>query len=285
MTWGWVAVGLGVIVLALFVYWAFVITEGAFLGARIVAWTYDLAARRYDDIKKFNALDDRWFLARPMLNVLSGVHCPLVLDIATGTGRLPEALLNSPDFDGTVIGLDLSEKMLQQAAIKLRPFKSRADTGFILIHHDAQHLPFPDETFDAVACVEALEFMPSPDRVLGEMARVLRPGGILLATNRVNWESKLMPGKAFTDDALRAMLEHVGLPRVEIRPWQVYYDLIWARKAGPRSRLGRGTRSKIDILVCPRCTHSPLVGTTDAVYCPNCRHRYPIQDGIHLLED
>jgi ubiquinone/menaquinone biosynthesis C-methylase UbiE len=285
MIWVWLAVGLGVILLGLFVYWAFVITEGAFLGARIVAWTYDLAAHRYDDIKKFNALDDRWFLARPMLNLLSGVHCPLVLDVATGTGRLPEALLNSPDFDGTVLGLDLSAKMLHQAAIKLRAVESRAETGYALIHHDAQRLPFPDEIFDAVACIEALEFMPSPERVLGEMARVLRPGGILLATNRVNWESKLMPGKAFTDDALHATLNDIGLPHVEIRPWQVYYDLVWARKAGPRSRLGRGTWDKTDILVCPHCAHSPLVDAVDAIDCPACRHRYSIQDGVHLLAD
>jgi ubiquinone/menaquinone biosynthesis C-methylase UbiE len=283
MIWVWLAAGLGVLFLALFFYWAFVITEGAYLGARTVAWTYDLAARRYDDIKKFNSLDDRWFLTRPMLSALHGVNCPLILDVATGTGRLPQALIQSPDFDGTVIGLDLSRKMLEQAEAKLRSFTGHAATAVMLMHHDALDLPFLDGTFDAVACVEALEFMPSPERVLSEMARVLRPGGVLLATNRVNWEGKLMPGKAFTDEALRALLQRVGLPQVEIRTWQVYYDLIWARKAGQASRLGHGTWDNTDVLRCPHCMHSPLDDGADDLCCPACGRRYPIQDGIHLL--
>ena len=282
MIWVWASVGLGIVLLALFVYWAFVITEGAYLGARTVAWTYDLTARRYDDIKKFSLPDDKWFLARPLLNLIKGVNCPLVLDIATGTGRLPEALLKSPDWDGSIVGLDLSLKMLQQAGAKLQT-EPRAAGSVTLIRQDALHLAFPNETFDAVACLEAIEFMPSPKRALSEMARVLRPGGVLLVTNRVNWESKLMPGKAFTDEAFRAMLVEMGLPQVEIRPWQVYYDLIWARKAGPRSQLGRGTWAKTDLLRCPHCAHTPLIDEGNSLLCSDCGHRYPIQDGIHLL--
>ena len=87
---------LGLLLLALFLYWAFVTTEGAYLGARVVAWTYDLTARRYDNIKKFNRREDVWFLAQPMLLALNGVDCPLILDVATGTGRLPDALFQHP---------------------------------------------------------------------------------------------------------------------------------------------------------------------------------------------
>ena len=283
MIWVWLAAGLGILVLALLIYWAFVITEGAYLGAKTVAWTYDLVARRYDDIKGFRLVDDKWFLARPMLNLLHGVDCPLILDVATGTGRLPIALLQSPDFCGTVVGLDLSRKMLQQAQNKLQAYGARAATAVTLIHQDALHLPFPNECFDAVACLEALEFMPASERALREMARVLRPGGVLLVTNRMNWESRLMPGKAFTDDTLRAMLGQMDFPQIEIRPWQVYYDLIWARKAGPRSRLGHGTWTTTDVLRCPRCTHSPLDDRGEDLHCPACDRRYPIKDGIHLL--
>jgi hypothetical protein len=71
------------------------------------------------------------------------------------------------------------------------------------------------------------------------MSRTLRPGGVFLVTNRINWERSFMPGKAFADAQLRAMLEEAGLMRIEFRPWQVYYDLIWARKKGTRSPLGR----------------------------------------------
>jgi ubiquinone/menaquinone biosynthesis C-methylase UbiE len=275
--------GLGVLLLATFLYWAFVTTEGAYLGARVVAWTYDLTARRYDSIKRFNRRDDVWFLAQPMLLALNGVDCPLILDVATGTGRLPDALLHHPHFDGTMIGLDLAYKMLQQAQAKLHLYQDR----YPLIHHSAQQLPFLDESFDAVACLEALEFMPAPQRVLGEMARVLRPGGILLITNRVNWEARLMPGKAFTEDELRQALQREGLAQVEFRPWQVYYDLIWARKAGIPSRLGHGTWAPQDVLSCPHCGRAPLqrdpAKDMAAMECPACQSRYPVQNNIYRL--
>jgi len=276
-----VLVGIGMLLLAALLYWLFVVTEGAYLGARylgarVVAWTYDLTARRYDQIKQFNPLDDAWLLAMPMLRALNGVESPLILDVATGTGRFALALLKRPHFTGTLIGLDLSHKMLERAAQTLTSYRGRVT----LIRRDAQDLPFPDATFDAVSCLEALEFMPSPTRVIDEMVRVLRPGGVLLLTNRRNWERRLMPGKAFADDDLRAYLQEAGLSQVEFRPWQVYYDLVWARKAGPPSRLGRGTASIEEVLRCPACAHAPLQRGDDALACPACGVRIEVQDGI-----
>jgi ubiquinone/menaquinone biosynthesis C-methylase UbiE len=275
--WTWiVGAALAVALLAVFFYWAFFVTEGAYLGARVVAWTYDVTARHYDRIKNFNPIDDAWLLAMPMLRGLDGVDCPLLLDVATGTGRMPYAMLKRPQFRGTVVGLDLSVEMLRQANAKLSAYAGR----YALVWHDAQQLPFPDDTFDAVSCLEALEFMPSPRTVLSEMARVLRPGGVLVVTNRVNWERKLMPGKAFPDDRLRQMLQEIGLQEVEIRPWQVYYDLIWARKAGTQSRLGRGTQGIEDLLRCDRCQHAPLEQRGDALYCPSCGQSYVFREHI-----
>lgn len=242
--WGWILFAAGLLLLGAFLYWAFVITEGAYLGTRVVTWTYDLAAHRYDRIKQFKLSDDVWVLAWPMLNKLKGVYRPLVLDVATGTGRMPYALLTRPSFQGHVIGLDSSRKMLRQADAKLSRYAGR----YALVWHDAQQLPFPDETFDAVCCLEALEFMPSPQRVLSEMFRVLCPGGIFLVSNRINWERRLMPGKAFSDARFRAMLESAGLVRIEFRPWQVYYDLIWARKKGERSLVGRSVEEIQELL-------------------------------------
>jgi SAM-dependent methyltransferase len=148
---------------------------------------------------------------------------------------------------------------------------------------DAQDLPFPDETFDAITCLEALEFTPAPQRVLDEMARVLRPGGVFLVTNRVNWERKLMPGKAFDDDTMRAMLARASLTHVTIRPWQVYYDLVWAHKPGHASRLGRATLPLREIVRCARCAHTPLEEKSDAFYCPNCAQEVALDgDILHI---
>jgi ubiquinone/menaquinone biosynthesis C-methylase UbiE len=277
--WAWLLSSATFVLFCAFLYWAFVITEGAYFGARVVAWTYDLAAKKYDSIKQFRPVDDAWLLASPMMNRLREINGPLVLDVATGTGRMPLALLNHSRFRGHVIGLDLSWKMLLQAQDKMNNHAGR----YALLWHDAHHLPFPDGTFDAASFLEALEFMSSPQRALDEIARVLRPGGIVLVTNRVNWERRLMPGKAFDDDTVRAMLNRAGLTQVEIRPWQVYYDLVWARKPGEPSRLGRATQSTGQILRCPRCSHTPLEQNTSSFRCASCGQTYPLQDNILRL--
>jgi len=265
-----------VFLLGAFVYWAFFVTEGAYLGARVVAWTYDLTAAKYDRIKQFHPQDDEWLLSMPLLRALNPVRAPLILDVATGTGRMPRAILSQPAFRGYVVGLDLSRKMLQQAQAKLSAYAGR----YALIWGDAQQLAFEDETFDAVCCLEALEFMPKPRDVLKEMGRVLRPGGIFLTTNRVNWESRLMPGKAFRDPEMLTMLEDIGLGHAQIRPWQVYYDLVWARKEGMRSLLGRGTAELASILRCPTCQHAPLRQEGDHLRCPLCGSVLASEQGI-----
>ncbi|MBC7250478.1 MAG: class I SAM-dependent methyltransferase [Anaerolineae bacterium] len=223
----WLVIAL---LLALFLYWLLVITEGAYLGPRVVAWLYDLSARRYDAVKQFDLNDENYFLALPLLRALNHVPVPRVLDVATGTARLPVALLRKPDFQGRVVGLDLSRQMLALAQRKARRYGLRLH----LIQQDAALLPFADNTFDAVTCVEALEFLANPRHALQEMTRVLRPGGVLLVTNRVNWEARLMPGKAFSNLQMRALLESLGLRQIIIQRWQVCYDLVWARKPEER---------------------------------------------------
>jgi SAM-dependent methyltransferase len=114
----WVALILGLLSLALLgllLYWQLVIAEGTYLGSRIVILLYDLSARVYERIKRYDAGDEQWFLGLPLARALAPIPASLVLDVATGTGRLPRALLRQPAFDGRVIGLDLSRRMLREA--------------------------------------------------------------------------------------------------------------------------------------------------------------------------
>jgi SAM-dependent methyltransferase len=91
-------------------------------------------------------------------------------------------------------------------------------------------LPFDEATFDLVASLEVLEFTPDPEATLQELIRVLLPGGWLIITNRVGWEAKWILGRTQPRDQFGAFLESAGLESVTVYPWQVDYDLAWARK-------------------------------------------------------
>lgn len=267
----WVALALGLVLLGLLLYWQLVIAEGTYLGPRLVMLLYDWSARAYERIKQFDAGAEQWFLGLPLARALELIPAPLVLDVATGTGRLPRVLLRQPAFDGRVIGLDLSRRMLREAVHKTAQFADR----LTFVWQDARNLPFDDDTFDGVTCLEALEFTPDPRAVLAELVRVLRPGGVLLVTNRVGPDAKFLPGRAFPRDEFERLLRELPLEDVRVQPWQVDYDLAWAVKAGePR---GGGIRPLSEILRCPACGDR-LNRETQAFRCADCGRVYPIAE-------
>jgi len=243
-------------------YWLFISTEGVYLGRRVVIWLYDLYAHRYDAIKNYQHEYERLLLARPIMATIAPLKSPLVLDVATGTGRLPLALLAHEDFQGHMVGIDLSRRMLSIAAGKLQPFGERVS----LIWCPAETLPFEDGAFDVVTCLEALEFMTAPERVLGEAVRVLRPGGLLLVTNRIH--TRLMPGKIWTSDEARALLRSLGVERVEIDVWQADYDQVWGLKDGESA--AAGARPLAEILRCPICREHRMALHDGVWVCAGC---------------
>jgi SAM-dependent methyltransferase len=93
-----------------------------------------------------------------------------VLDVACGTGVLTRAVAARAGAQG-VTGLDLSPRMLAVAATLSPNLKWQQG--------DAEALPFPDESFDAVVSQFGLMFVPNPASALREMMRVLVPGGRL----------------------------------------------------------------------------------------------------------
>jgi ubiquinone/menaquinone biosynthesis C-methylase UbiE/uncharacterized protein YbaR (Trm112 family) len=277
MIWLWVLVFLGVGALALLAYWQLIIAEGAYLGPWVVTKTYDWFAHRYDGVKRFNPEYERWFIAGPLMQALWRVKRPLLLDVATGTGRLPMALLQE-GFVGQIIGLDLSRGMLRQTRTKLEPYQEQVD----LIWQDASMLPFHDGVFDAVTCLESLEFLPQPLEALAEMVRVLAPGGTLLLTNRVGRESRLLPGRALPRPLFKQVLTTYPLRDVQIRPWQADYDLAMARKKGHLDSTGQGGVELASLLRCPSCG-GLLRCDTGRLACPACGRFYPIREGIVWL--
>ncbi len=208
-------------------HWLLIRTEGVFLGRRIVVWLYDLAAKGYDGVKQFDPDSESAFVTWPLRRRLKAWPVPLVLDVATGTGRLPYFLLQEPEFNGRVVGLDASAGMLAQARPKLAPFGERA----ALVQQSAVDLPFDDATFHAVTCLEALEFLPDAPAALREMARVLRPGGVLLVSRRQGTDASFFLGRAPGREAFEALLAESGFTDIRSSPWQVDYELVWGMRA------------------------------------------------------
>jgi demethylmenaquinone methyltransferase/2-methoxy-6-polyprenyl-1,4-benzoquinol methylase len=97
-----------------------------------------------------------------------------VLDVATGTGLVARELAAS---NVRVVGVDQSPAMLRrgQAAVRRDGLVERI--RFVLAQ--AQTLPFPDETFDALTFTYLLRYVDDPAATLRELARVLRPGSVM----------------------------------------------------------------------------------------------------------
>jgi ubiquinone/menaquinone biosynthesis C-methylase UbiE len=99
------------------------------------------------------------------------------LEVAVGTGL---NLAHYPD-DVTLTGVEWSPAMLDIARHRAEHLASAVD----LVHGDAQRLGFPDASFDTVVCTFSLCAIPDDRQAVREMARVLRPGGLLLLADHV----------------------------------------------------------------------------------------------------
>lgn len=126
-----------------------------------MAYDFDTIARDYDRMNHLMTLglDRRW--RKYAVRGLQGD----VLDVACGTGDM---VLELQKRGCTVTGIDLSEEMLSIA-------KTKAPATYMI--SDAEQLPFPDETFDAVTCAFGVRNFVHLEQGITEMLRVLKPGG------------------------------------------------------------------------------------------------------------
>lgn len=219
--------GGGVVGFAL-LYWQVILAEGAYLGPRAVRLIYRLGAPHYDAVRAAGQVGADNLLCRLLCDALDGVERPVVLDVATGTGRVP-LLLGETGRLQQAHGLDLTPQMLSEARRKHEERLPSAPLSWCV--GEAGTLPWPTAVFDLVTCLEALEYVPRPRQALAEMARVLRPGATLLISTVPDAWARLLPGRALTQVAMRHELQRHGLSDITFMPWQPgHYELIWARK-------------------------------------------------------
>jgi ubiquinone/menaquinone biosynthesis C-methylase UbiE len=134
---------------------------------------WDKSAPSYD--KQIAFFDKTWFAGgREWLGARAQGR---VLEVAVGTGR------NLPHYpaDAVLTGVELSPAMLAVA----RRYAVDLGREVDLREGDAERLPFGDASFDTVVCALALCTIPDPARAIGEMRRVLVPGGRLLLLDHI----------------------------------------------------------------------------------------------------
>ncbi len=138
---------------------------------REVVVAYNKAAPLYDLMNQvyFFGMDKRFrsMLAERLILKPGNV----VLDLCCGTGLDFPFLLQRIKIQGTLMGVDLSSEMLQQAKKKI------GSEGVNFVRSDAAHLAFRDKTFDAILVSFCLEITPSYEKAIEEAARVLKPAG------------------------------------------------------------------------------------------------------------
>ena len=125
------------------------------------------------------------------LGIAPGLH---VLDVATGTGNLAIPLARS----GCVVtGVDIAPNLIEQA----RERAAAENLVATFDEGDAEALPYPDASFDAVVTMFGAMFAPRPEIVAAELARVLKPGGFLAMAN---WNPEGFTGKMFKVGSMHA---------------------------------------------------------------------------------
>ncbi|HEY4380092.1 MAG TPA: class I SAM-dependent methyltransferase [Acidobacteriaceae bacterium] len=150
------------------------------------------------------------------LNLPAGAR---VLDVACGTGNtaIPLARLGC-----AVTGVDIATNLLAQA----RERAAVENLTAVFDEGDAEQLPYPDASFDAVVTMFGAMFAPRPELVAAEFARVLKPGGLL---SMANWNPA-----SFTGIMFKASAKHAPPPPGLPPP------ILWGEDTTVRQRLASG---------------------------------------------
>ncbi len=129
-----------------------------------------------------------------------------VLDVACGMGPVTLAAALRVAERGTVLGIDISDRMLEAA-------RRRAEDGLVtnvrFERMDAERLDLADESFDLALCSMGVMYATDPVRALREMRRVLRPGGRLAVSA---WGEPSRCGLDAAFPAIRDELDSDRLP-------------------------------------------------------------------------
>ncbi|KAL3845798.1 hypothetical protein ACJIZ3_003201 [Penstemon smallii] len=107
-----------------------------------------------------------------------------IVDASCGSGMFSRLFAKSGLFS-LVVALDFSETMLQQCYEFIKQEDDFPEENLVLVRADISRLPFASSSVDAVHAGAALHCWPSPSAAVAEISRVLKPGGVFVATTYI----------------------------------------------------------------------------------------------------
>ena len=135
---------------------------------------FDGQAAEYDQRDTYYYSQNGKISCRDIAEQISGVPYEALLDVGCGTGFLIDLL--AKQRPARYCGVDLSDEMIRVA-------KGKGIRGAEFIVGSADRLPYPDESFDIVACSQSFHHYPYPEKAMREAKRVLRPGGLYMLSD------------------------------------------------------------------------------------------------------
>ena len=218
---GWIV--LTVLGIAGFAVLFIILTDGRYFGKWLMHWVYD---RFGPAMFGAHSEAERW---RTLAETLQLRGDEAILDVGTATGDLPLTIAGLPDFRGQVTGVDWSPRMMAAAEAEAarRGLSDRARFEVVDVR---EPLPYPDGAFDVGFCLGLLETWPRPERILTELARLLKPDGALVVSLNRGWSSKSI---ALSLDWYRRHLAALGFEDLEVAPCRQNQDVVIARRRTP----------------------------------------------------
>lgn len=128
--------------------------------------------RRYDFLEELLSFGQNWRWRREMLSHVDGRNPSAILDVATGTAGVALALTRRTR--ARITGLDITETMLRRGHARVA--RAGVADRVQLVVGQAERLPFPDRSFDALTFTYLLRYVDDPAATLRELTRVLKPG-------------------------------------------------------------------------------------------------------------
>lgn len=163
---------------------------------------YDLLCSIYDTVFT-NLLNPG---RKEVMRAVNASPARSVLEVGVGTG----VCLDQYRSDMRITGIDISAKMIGKARQRVERLGLR---HVRLMEMDAEDMPFPDHSFDAVVALYVVSTVSKPERMMAELNRVCKPGGRIFILN--HFSERMSPMR---------WIEKIALPLTSRIGWRSYFE-------------------------------------------------------------